>query len=217
MSEGPPTGWQYRLGPCLSLRIHRPPPGSATGERVLWVQPGGAFPPSHPATRLCLDLLREALAAQQAGTFLDVGCGSGVLTLAAAALGVPRVLGVDLSWEAVRATRDNARENGLAPPILAVQGSTQCLRGSFDLLAANLPVEVQRDKTAALHRLAAPQGRLILAGFRDNQEEQLLAGYLARGWRLGRRVVREFAHPTLPPDLSFTWAAWLLGRGSCCR
>jgi hypothetical protein len=66
------------------------------------------------------------------------------------------------------------------------------------------------DKLAELHRLAAPHGRLILSGFRDNQEEQLLANYRSWGRTLSRRLVHYFTHPELSSNISFNWAAWLL-------
>jgi ribosomal protein L11 methyltransferase len=176
------------------------------------VQSGEAFPPGHPSTRLCLDLLREALAAAAVQRLLDVGCGAGVLSLAAAALGAPRVLAVDLAFEAARATRENARENGLAESILVVQGSTEGLGVPFDLVLANLPWEVQMGKVAELDRLAAAGGRLILAGFRDNQEKLLLEGYRRLGWSLKRRLVKDFYHPELPPEISFNWVAWGLEK-----
>ena len=186
--------------------------GLEAGEQVLLVQSGEAFPPGHPSTRLCLDLLREALAARPVQRLLDVGCGAGVLSLAAAALGVPRVVAVDLAFEAARATRENARKNGLAGSILAVQGSTEGLGVPFDLVLANLPWEVQLAKVAELDRLAAAGGRLILAGFRDNQEALLLEGYQGLGWSLKRRLVKDFHHPELPPEISFNWVAWRLER-----
>ena len=177
-----------------------------------WCKAARPFPPGHPSTRLCLDLLREALAARPVQRLLDVGCGAGVLSLAAAALGVPRVVAVDLAWGAARATRENARENGLAESILAVQGSTEGLGVPFDLVLANLPWEVQMAKVAELDRLAAAGGRLILAGFRDNQEALLLEGYQGLGWSLKRRLVKDFHHPELPPEISFNWVAWRLER-----
>ena len=93
-----------------------------------------------------------------------------------------------------------------------VQGSTECLKGPFDLVVANLPWEVQMDKVTELDRLAASKGRLILSGFRDNQENLLIESYQRLGWSLDRRLVRDFQHPELPPDISFTWVAWLLGK-----
>ncbi len=145
---------------------------------------------------------------------MEVGCGTGVLCLAAAALGVPQVTGLDIDGRAVRATRKNARDNGLAGAINVVQGSTECLRDRFDLVVANLPWEVQVDKVPELHRLAAAGGRLILSGFRDNQEEPLLESYQQLGWTLSRRLVKYFTHPELPPDISFNWVAWLLEQVS---
>lgn len=178
----------------------------------LRINPGEAFPPTHPTTRLCLDLLGEALQAGPVNCLLDVGCGSGILGLAAAVLGVPRVRGMDLKWEAVAAARLNARENALGEALLVFQGSTECVRGRFDLVAANLPVEVQLDKAAELDRLAAARGSLILSGFRDDQEGPLLELYTRLGWSLGRRMVKYFWHPELPADISFNWVAWLLSR-----
>jgi ribosomal protein L11 methylase PrmA len=78
---------------------------------------------------------------------------------------------------------------------------------------ANLPWEIQLDQAAQLHRLAARGGRVLLSGFRDNQEEQLLAHYRSLGWTLSRRLATCFTHPELPPHISFNWAAWLLEHG----
>ena len=95
-----------------------------------------------------------------------------------------------------------------------VQGSSECLQARFDLVVANLPWEVQVDKVSELHRLTATGGRLILSGFRDNQEEPLLESYQQLGWTLSRRLVKYFTHPELPPHISFNWVAWLLERAS---
>lgn len=206
----PAADWCYSLRPGLSLRTRRPPAGSPQGERVLLINPEGAFPPTHPATRLCLDLLTFALAAGPVGSFLDVGCGSGVLALAAAALGVPLVVAVDIAPAAVRATRQNAHANGLATCLHVIRGSTECLQGPFELVAANLHPEVHRVKVPELLRLAAPQGRLLLSGLREPDEEELWAPYARQGWRLGERRTRGFTPPRLPPGVSFVWVAGLL-------
>jgi ribosomal protein L11 methyltransferase len=207
-----PSGWFYRLSPDLVLRTRREPEGTESLDRVLYVKSGAAFPPGHPTTRLCLDLLREALAAASVKTLLDVGCGTGLLALAAAALGVPRVVGVDIAPGAAHITGENARANGLAGSLRVVRGSTECVKVPFDLVAANLPWEVQMEKVSELDRLAALKGRLILSGFRDNQENLLIERYQRLGWSLDQRVVKDFWHPELPPEISFTWVAWLLAR-----
>jgi len=193
----------------VTIKEAQPP---ETTPPCLRINPGAAFPPTHPTTRLCLDLLREALNARSVNWLVDVGCGSGILGLAAAVLGVSRVAGMDTKWEAAAATRLNGRENAVADGVLVIQGSTECLKVCFDLVVANLPWEVQIGKTAEFDRLAAPQGSLILSGFRDYQECLLLESYTRLGWSLDRRLVKYFWHPELPPDLSFNWVAWSLTR-----
>lgn len=206
------SGWSYRLSSHLVLCSRRQPLRAELEERLLVVHPGSAFPPGHPTTCLCLDILRQALTTESPGSLLDVGCGAGVVGLAAAALKVPLVVGVDLAWGAARATFENARENDLTASIRVAQGSTECLKARFDVVVANLPWEVQRDKVSELDRLVAPGGGLILSGFRANQENPLLASYQKLGWSLSHRVAREFSHPELPPDICFTWVAWLLKK-----
>jgi ribosomal protein L11 methylase PrmA len=157
---------------------------------VLVLATGSVFPPGHPATRLSLELLVETLAAAPCPQLLDVGCGSGVLLLAGVAA-APRRPGVDLAWRAVATTRNNARVNGLADAVQVVQGSTECLRHAFGVMLGNLPWAVQMDKVAEFTRLAAPDARLILSGFKDTQEDELRAGYEQAGWVLETRRTRD--------------------------
>jgi ribosomal protein L11 methyltransferase len=202
----------HRVSSDLVLVTLKEAQQSGTPPPSLRINLGEAFPPTHPTTRLCLDLLKEALAAGSVNRLVDVGCGAGVLGLAAAALGVPLVVSLDIARRAAAVTRENARDNVLAGSLMAVQGSAECVKVSFDLVVANLPWEVQLDKGPELDRLAAPGGSLILSGFRDNQEFLLRDNYRKLGWSLNQRRVNDFWHPELPPDLSFTWVAWLLQR-----
>lgn len=200
----------YRLSPNLVLRSRWRIYSARPGERVLVLRSPRAFPPGHPTTLLSLDLLREALATRPGGHLLDVGCGSGVLALAGAALGAGFCLGVDLSRQAVLRSQENARHNGLAGAVHLVQGSTECLRGPFDVVIANLPWPVQVAKMTELDRLAAKV--LILSGFRDVQEAGLLDAYQERGWSPKHRLSRDEWAIELPPDRSFTWVGWSLER-----
>ena len=119
---------------------------------------------------------------------------------------------MDLAWRAVATTRNNARANGLAAAVQVVQGSTECLRGAFGVMLGNLPWAVQMDKVGDFTRLAAPDARLILSGFKDTQEEELRAGYEQAGWVLETRRTRDEWVIELPPEKSYTWAAWRLRR-----
>ena len=201
-----------RVSPQLILVTLKEAQSSEPPPSTFMVEFGEAFPPTHPTTRLCLDLLREALDAERVNYLVDVGCGSGILSLAAAAWGVPRVVGMDKFAGAASITRLNSQGNALAGALLVIQGSTECLKTQFDLVMANLPWEVQMDKAAELDRLAAPEGSLVLSGFRDHQEDPLRENYTRLGWSLNRRLVKYFWHPELPPDISFNWVAWSLKR-----
>ena len=202
----------YRLSPKLVLRSRWRPHLSRPGERVVVLRTPKVFPPGHPTTRLSLELLREVLTKEPCDRLLDVGCGSGVLTLAAAALGADFCLGVDLSRSAVCLTRENARANSLAAALRVAQGSTECLRGPFEVVLANLRYPVQMAKVPELARLTAPSGALILSGFRDVQEPELLASYRDLGWILSQRLSQDEWAIEVPPENSYTWVAWLLQR-----
>ena len=115
----------YRLSPELVLRSPWRPYRPRPGERVLVLAAATTFPPSHPTTRLCLELLAATLAEGPCPRLLDVGCGSGVLLLAGVAAGARLGVGLDLSGKAVVTTRNNARANGLAAAVQVVRGSTE--------------------------------------------------------------------------------------------
>jgi ribosomal protein L11 methyltransferase len=202
----------YRLSPELVLRSRWRPYRIRPGERVLVLAAASTFPPGHPTTRLCLELVAETLAREPGPRLLDVGCGSGVLLLAGVAAGAQSGVGVDLSWRAAATTRDNARANGLAASVQVVRGSTECLRGKFGVMLGNLPWTVQLDKVAEFTRLAAPDARLILSGFKDTQEDDLRARYEQAGWVQELRRTRDEWVIELPPEKSYTWVAWQLQR-----
>jgi ribosomal protein L11 methyltransferase len=202
----------FRFTPALALRSRWRPYRPRPGERVLVLAAASVFPPSHPTTRLCLELLAETLPGGPCLRLLDVGCGSGALLLAGVAGGAQSGLGVDLSWQAVATTRNNARANGLAGLVHVVRGSTEGLRGPFEVMLGNLPWGVQMDKVAEFTRLAAPGARLILSGFKDTQENELRSGYEPAGWVLESRRTRDEWVIDLPPERSFTWVAWRLRR-----
>jgi ribosomal protein L11 methyltransferase len=179
---------------------------------VLVLAAGSVFPPSHPTTRLCLDFLGETLAASPGARLVDVGCGSGVLLVAGVAAGARSGVGVDLAGRAVSTTRANARANGLAGAVAVVLGSTECLRGRFELLLGNLPWAVQMGKVEEFTRLAAAEAGLILSGFKDTQEDELRNRYEQAGWALETRRTRDEWVADLPPEKSYTWVAWRLRR-----
>ncbi len=162
-------------------RRHRP----AAADVVLALDPGMAFGTGlHPTTRLCLAGLERwadegrmdttalpvsgsgaAADSRSAGVrLLDVGCGSGILGIAALKLGAAQVVGLDPDPIAVEATIANARRNGVARRLTAIEGSVPSGRGPFDLVAANLIASLLVQLAGALADELRPGGRILASG-----------------------------------------------------
>jgi ribosomal protein L11 methyltransferase len=154
-----------------SWRRHR----AAPGEVVLALDPGMAFGTGlHPTTRLCLEAI-ESLAGRGAledARVLDVGCGSGILSVAAAAFGASSVLGLDTDPIAIEATLGNARRNRHSHTIGARLGSLPSGEPAHDVVLANLIASVLVTLASGLAAELRPGGTLVASGiFRDRQAE----------------------------------------------
>jgi len=168
------------------------------GEVVIALDPGMAFGTGlHPSTRLCLAGL-ERLADEDllAGRrVLDVGCGSGILGLAAAGLGAASVLGLDTDPLAVEATSANARRNRVNRVVHARLGSLPVGEEPFDLVVANLIasllVRLAAELCAATRAGTASVGsggRLLAGGIFSDREPEVRRALLAAGFRIVRRA-----------------------------
>lgn len=115
----------------------------ADGELVIELDPGMAFGTgTHPTTTLCLRLLEKYIEAGK-DTVLDVGCGSGILSIGAALLGAGEIVGVDIDPVAVEVSRGNAALNGLQDRIQIDQGDlTKGLDLKADIIVANLMADL---------------------------------------------------------------------------
>ena len=175
-------------------RRHRRAPGDV----VLALDPGMAFGTGlHPTTRLCLAGVeslheREHVAGSRV---LDVGCGSGILSIAAALLGATEVLGVDTDPVAIDATEANARRNRVARVVAARRGSVPVPEPPFDLVLANLIASLLVTLAADLHASTRPGtgttgtgGRLLASGIFVDREPEVRRAFLAAGFRIVGRT-----------------------------
>lgn len=166
-----------------SWRRHR-----RTGDEVVIdLDPGMAFGTGlHPTTRLCLQALEDRAGRGPLGRALDVGCGSGILSIAAVRLGATRALGLDIDPAAIEATLANARHNRVGRRIRAREGTLPSDEGPFDLVLANLVAGVLIEHAATLAAELVPGGTLIASGiFVDREVETRRAlegaGFHVRG------------------------------------
>lgn len=177
-----------RISPRLSVR---PPFVSDDGQggASIVVDPGQAFGTGgHASTRLALTLL-DALpeSTLRDARVLDVGTGSGVLALAAVALGARVAIGLDVDQVAVREARRNAIENGVADRAAFFAGSVDGLRaGAFDLALANLLRTEVLPLLPALADALAPGARTVFSGLLTSERGEMEAALASAGLAVER-------------------------------
>ncbi len=169
-----------------------PPPGE---DRVpIFIEPGMAFGTGmHPSTRLCLEALEEAV--HPGRPMFDVGCGSGILTIAAAKLGARPAVGVDVEPEAVEEARANALRNQVAEATVFLPGSLdQLLAGKAPVtrapvVVANIFADVLADLlNRGLAHLLTPDGLLVLSGILEDKTDLVEEAAARQGLVLHRRT-----------------------------
>jgi len=182
-----------RVGKRLVIRPTWRRHQARPGDVVLALDPGMAFGTGlHPTTRLCLaGIERWADAGLVDGArALDVGCGSGILAIAAARLGARSVLGVDTDPIAIDSTAANVRRNRLTRRVGASRGSvpvnTPLWRewGPFDLVVANLIASLLVELSPALAASVRPGGRLLASGIFIDREPEVVRAFEGVGLRI---------------------------------
>jgi ribosomal protein L11 methyltransferase len=168
-------------------RRHRSEPGDV----VLALDPGMAFGTGlHPTTRLCLALVedlgdRGLLAGARV---LDVGCGSGILGIAAARLGAASVLGVDPDPIAIESTTANARRNRLMRRVHARQGSVPSGERPFAVVLANLVASLLVELASRLAEELVPGGTIVASGIFVDREEDVRRAFENEGLQVSGRL-----------------------------
>jgi ribosomal protein L11 methylase PrmA len=176
------------------------------GVREIVIQPGQGFGTgSHPTTQALLRWIE----AEPGERVLDVGCGSGVLGIAALALGARRAFGLDLDADAIANADENRRHNRVGDRMDLVRGSTACLADGarFDRVLANLDAPTLSRLSADLLARCTPAGRIGVAGLLIAERDGLLGALLG----LGAELLDERTD-TDPSTGDAWWSGWLQAR-----
>ena len=173
-------------------------PDPAEKRIILRINPAMAFGTgTHPTTQLILRLMTRYLNSGEA--VIDVGCGSGILSIAALKMGASHVLAVDIDSQSIDSTQENAKLNDISPVNLETgKGSVEeILTGRFTILKAPLVLAnilaptISRLFNIGLGSLVSEQGTLLLSGILDHQEAELCHIAEEAGFKLIDRLTQE--------------------------
>jgi len=171
----------FRLSPRIVIKPpwrDVPPTELGRGAHVLELEPGRAFGTGlHATTSLVANVLDQRASEYAGKEILDLGCGSGILSLAALSLGAARARAVDVDPDAVRITVENAERCGFADRIVADTTQIGALTGTWPVVLANIQAEVLVPLAGDVMSRVAPGGLLVLSGILETQKDRVLQSY----------------------------------------
>ena len=160
----------------------------AGGRKVLHIEPGLAFGTgSHPTTKLCLETLEKYI--DENSTVLDIGCGSGILSIASLLLGAKSAFGVDIDSLAVKTAQANALENGFdESKFKAVQGNlSDKVSGKYNVVVANIVADIIMEFNKEVGKYLENDGVYITGGIIESREDEVLLSFAQNGFEVKER------------------------------
>ncbi len=157
----------------------------AMGRKVLHLEPGIAFGTgTHETTRLCMEALEKYT--DENTVMLDVGCGSGILSVAGMLLGAKSVVGVDIDELAVKVAVSNGALNGLEPPAYTIlQGNlTDRISGKYTLVTANIVADAIIELTPQIPAFMLPGAIYIVSGIISPRAAEVCDALRSNGFRI---------------------------------
>ncbi len=201
-----------RIRPFLIVPTWEEAPDSE-GQTILRLDPGLAFGTGqHPTTHLCLELLAQELADKPSISLLDVGCGSGILSLAAAKLGA-QVVASDLDLWCIEATKENAEINGVSGNIEAkLVADLDWVKSPFPFVIANLMSDLLIRLSSDLARATETGGTLIVSGISSPRADDVQSALERAGFTVQEK--RERDGETRGDGWTERWSAFVFHRAA---
>ena len=195
------TTWRVHFRPLpVGQRLLVTPPWALTepdfnpqGRLAVVIEPGQGFGTgNHATTALVLSLLEARLAqAPLPAALLDVGCGSGILAIAGALLGVAHCWAVDNDCRVQTEVQHNFRLSGIAHAPVVLCAGPQAVARAFPLVLANIIAPVLLELAPELARVTQPGGTLILGGVQPQEQAGVLTAYAALGFVLRQQQAQD--------------------------
>ena len=159
-------------------------PAAPEGQVDLCIDAGLAFGTGHhETTRGCLALFAQVMEARAPTRVLDMGCGSGVLAMAAAKVSDAQIVGIEMDADSLEVAVTNAALNGVADRLRLILGDRPDLGGGgYDLIFANILAGPLIALAPGFTQVACQGADLLLAGFLTEQESDMLTAYHDQGW-----------------------------------
>jgi ribosomal protein L11 methyltransferase len=149
------------------------------GQIPVEITPGMAFGTgTHATTQLCIEALEKRVRRRRGTTVLDVGTGSGILSIVAAKLGVQEVWGIDTDPVAVEVARENVEKNGVKAQVRIRRGDVGRIQKTFDCVVANIDFKGLKRLKGPLIRRLNDKGFLILSGILKEEQDRIRHDYL---------------------------------------
>ena len=155
------------------------------GQKIVEIDPGMSFGTGqHATTAYCLKMIDKLIDDENVESFLDAGCGSGILSIAAAKLGYQAIDAFDIDPDAIRVARENIEINGIPAGEISLQVAEVAKFSSnrtYDLVAANILAHILRENRDKIISFVKPGGKLILAGILTTDFENTVAHFCKSG------------------------------------
>lgn len=162
-----------------------------SNKTVLNIDPGAAFGTgTHATTKMCLELVEKYI--NKGDTVLDIGCGSGILSIAAALLGADKVDGVDIDETAVKVSKENAEINGVVDKTEFIKGDLcDKISGKYNLVCANIVADAIIGLSADVFKFMQPGGYFLCSGIIDIRASEVETALKQNGYEIAEHSVTE--------------------------
>ncbi len=169
---------------------------------VISLDPGAAFGTGgHATTSLCLEILEKAVSSEK--TLLDIGTGSGILSVASALLGINNAVGVDIDAQSVKTAKENAKQNGVSDKTEFIVGDlAEKISDKYDIVCANIVADVIIRLFDNVSDYMKKDGLLIVSGIIDMRADEVEKSAVSHGFKIIETRIKE------------EWRAYILKKQS---